>query len=59
MRTTAVLFSLLLCFAVGCGSPDSATVSATPQKLEVVDASTIDMLLGTKPVVLLDFSADY
>ena len=59
MRTSAVLFSLLLCFAVGCGSPDSATVSATPQKLEVVDASTIDMLLGTKPVVLLDFSADY
>lgn len=60
MRTIAVLFSLLLCFTVGCGAESStATATQAPAKLEVVNSTTLDMLIAAKPVILLDFTAEW
>ena len=64
MRTFAVLLSLSLIMAAGCGTESSTTLGPTttstkPLKLDTVDAATFGTLTSSKPVVMLEFTADW
>jgi len=55
MRTFAVLFSLMLLFAAGCG--ESATAVKKAPKMQKVDAATLETVAAESSLTLVDFSA--
>lgn len=65
MRTIAVLFSLSLLIAVGCGVEESSTAiknvpTNVPTKaLMKVDMASLETIASESSVTLVDFSAEW